>query len=86
MPPLVGVAVKVTEAPTHIVPDGTTAMLTDGTTDVVTTIVMEFEVAVAGEAQEALEVMITVTISPLFKVAEVKVDELVPALTPFTCH
>ena len=52
----------------------------------VTVMEIVFEVAVVGTAQGALEVKITVTTSPLFKVAEVKVFELVPAFTPFTCH
>ena len=70
----------------QIVPDGTEAMLTDGTTTAVTTIVIAFEVAVRGEAHAAFEVMITVTISPLFKVVDVNVEEFVPTFTPFTCH
>ena len=52
----------------------------------VTVMVMVFEVAVVGTAQGALEVKITVITSPLFSVLEVKVGELVPAFTPFTCH
>ena len=52
----------------------------------VTVMVMVFEVAVLGTAQGALEVKITVITSPLFNVLEVKVFELVPAFTPFTCH
>jgi hypothetical protein len=82
----VGVAVNVTDVPAQIVPEGTAAMLTEGTTVDVTTMVMVFEVAVVGTAQGALEVRITVTTSPLFRVVEVKVFELVPAFTPFTCH
>jgi hypothetical protein len=82
----VGVAVNVTEVPAQIVPGGTAAMLTDGTTDAVTTMVIVFEVAVVGMAQGELEVRITVMTSPLFNVDEVKVFELVPAFTPFTCH
>ena len=45
-----------------------------------------FEVALAGEAQLAFEVITTVTTSPLAKVVEVNVGELVPALAPFTFH
>ncbi len=81
---MVGVATKVTEAPEHIdVEDGFTD--TDGVT-VLAVIVMGVLVAVVGLAQGAVEVMITVTLSPLFKLFVVKVDEFVPALTPFTCH
>ena len=43
-------------------------------------------VAVVGTAQVALEVNIQVTTAPFVKVVLVKVAELVPALTPFTCH
>ena len=81
-----GVAVNVTEVPAQIVPAGTAAIVTDGTTEAVTTIVMLFDEAVVGEAQGSLDVRITVITSPLFKVAEVNVFELVPAFTPFTCH
>jgi uncharacterized membrane protein YqgA involved in biofilm formation len=82
----VGVAVKVTEVPMQIVPAGTAAMLTDGITVAVTTMVILFEVAVVGEAQGELDVMITVITSPLLNVVEVKVGELVPAFIPFICH
>jgi len=85
LPPLVGVAVKVTLVPAQIIPEGLAAMLTEGVKLVVTLIVIAFDVAVAGEAQVALEVMITVTTSLLFSVVEVKVAP-VPALVPFTCH
>lgn len=81
-----GVAVKVTEVPMQIVPAGTAAMLTDGITVAVTTMVILFEVAVVGEAQGELDVMITVITSPLLNVVEVKVGELVPAFIPFICH
>ena len=70
----------------QIVPDGTEAMLTDGTTTAVTTMVIAFDVAVVGKAHDALEVIITVITSPLFKVVDVNVEEFVPAFTPFTCH
>ena len=85
MPPLVGVAVNVTDVPEQIVvelPD----MDTDGVTVELTVMLIELEVAVAGEAQLKLEVMITVTTSPLAKVVVVKTSEFVPALVPFTCH
>ena len=47
MPPLVGVAVKVTEVPEQIVPDGLAAIATLGVTVVVTVSVMLLLVAVA---------------------------------------
>jgi len=47
---------------------------------------MTFEVAVGALMQLAFEVIVTVTWSPLERVLVVKVDELVPAFVPFTCH
>ena len=44
------------------------------------------EVAVAGEAQGALEVITTDTWSASARVVEVKVAALVPALMPLTFH
>ena len=44
------------------------------------------EVAVGVVMQLAFDVMVTVTWSPLVRALVVKVDELVPALVPFTCH
>jgi len=60
-------------------------MVTEGVTVGVTDIVMVLELAVVGETHGAFEVRITVTLSPLLKVVEVKVAP-VPALLPFTCH
>ena len=61
MPPLVGVAVKVTLVPAHIVVEGDAAMVTDGVTDGVTVIVMVLDVAGEPVAQPKLEVIITLT-------------------------
>ena len=62
MPPLVGVAVNVTELPVHI--EVLLAVIaTDGTT-VFVVIVIALHVTVNGLAQGALLVMITVTTSP----------------------
>ena len=69
MPPLVGVAVKVTEVPAQIVLPGLTEILTEGVTFAFTVIVMPAEVAVAGEGQVAFEVITHVTISPFAKAA-----------------
>jgi hypothetical protein len=82
---LVGVAVKVTEAPTQIAVELAT-IFTDGVTDGVTVIVIELDVVGEPVAQLKLDVMITVTTSPLDKVLIVYVGEFVPAFTPFTCH
>ena len=56
MPPLTGVAVNVTFVPADIEPPGLAEMLTLATTVGFTDIVIVPDVAVAGEAQEKLEV------------------------------
>ena len=83
---MVGVAVKVTFVPVHIVLPGEAAMLTDGATVPVTAMVIEFDVAVIGLAHASDDVITTVTTSPLASVELWKVLLLVPALTPFTFH
>jgi hypothetical protein len=85
VPPLVGVAVKVTDVPGQIVVDDA-AIETDGTRTGFTTIDIPVLVAVVGFTQTALDVRITVTMSALFKVVELNVGLLVPTLEPFTCH
>ena len=62
MPPLVGVAVNVTEVPVQM-DVLLAAIATDGTTEFVE-IVIALLVAVSGLAHGALLVMITVTTSP----------------------
>ena len=85
MPPLVGVAVNVTDAPTQIVvADAIT--LADAGTDAVNVIVIALDIAVIGEEQAAFEVMITVTTSPFANVLVVYIAEFVPTFPPFTCH
>jgi len=80
----VGVALKVTDAPTQIdVEDA--VMETDGVTKPVV-IIIGVLVAVKGLAQAAVDVIITVTWSPLFKLFVTNVEELVPVFPPFTCH
>jgi hypothetical protein len=86
VPPLVGVAVKVTEAPAHIVEPEPLAILTEGVTEVFTVMAILLEVAVVGLAQAALDVSTQVTASELARVVEVKVAALVPTLVPFTFH
>ena len=56
LPPLVGLAVKVTVWPLHTVEPALDAIVSEGTPFEVIVIVMPLEVAVAGEAQEAFEV------------------------------
>ena len=60
-------------------------MDTEGVTEFVV-IPIALDVAVDVVVQLALDVMITVTWSPFASELLVKVDALVPALTPFTCH
>ena len=68
MPPLVGVAVKVTFVPEQIVLPGDAAMLTDGITVEVTVIVMALEVTGFGLAQVSDDVITQVTTSPFASV------------------
>ena len=85
MPPLTGVAVKVTEPPEHIEVE-LAAIVTDGVTDVAA-MGMALLVAAAGVTQGSLEVMITVTISPSASVVEVKVAPVAPVtFIPLICH
>ena len=85
LPPFVGVAVKVTLLPEQIVVEDATTF-TVGVTKVLTVINMLLLVADVVEAHDALLVIITLTLSPLFNALVVKVLLFVPALTPFTCH
>jgi len=82
---LIGLAVNVTEVPGQIL-FADPEMVTDGTTTSFTVIVMMLLVTLAGEGHVALDVMMTVTLSVLTKVALVNVALFVPAFTPFTCH
>ena len=81
-----GVAVNVTLVPAQIAPAGFAAIVTEGTTAGFTIITIAVEIPVVGETQVELEVIITVTASPLFKVVVVNVAPPAPAFTPFTCH
>jgi len=56
--------VNVTLVPEQIVLPGSAAILTDGVTVPATTIVILFEVAVAGFAQPSDDVITTLTTSP----------------------
>ena len=67
---MVGVAVKVTEVFGQIVVVGV-VMLTDGVTLLPMVIVIEFEVAVVGDAHPELEVITHVTTCPLVSVVVV---------------
>lgn len=82
---MVGVAVKVTELPEQIA-DPVDVILTDAGTIGETVTVIKLDVAGEPVAQIALDVIITLTTSPLFKREEVNVMELLPTINPFTCH
>jgi len=85
VPPLTGVAVKVTDPPAQI-EVVLAAIVTEGITAVVV-IVMVLLLADAGLAQGALEFIMTVTASLLLSVVEVNVALVAPGtLTPLTCH
>jgi hypothetical protein len=86
VPPLAGVAVKVTLAPVQILVEGEAAMLTLAATLGFTVIVNVLDVAGEPVAQAAFEVITQVTASVLASVTEVKVALFVPAFTPFTFH
>ena len=68
MPPLVGVAVKVTFVPEQIVLPGAAAMLTDGVTTGFTVIVMALEVTGFGLAHTIDDIITQVTTSPFTNV------------------
>ena len=87
VPPLTGVAVKVTEVPVQIAPAGTAAMLTLTGKSGLTVMVMLLEVAGLPVAHGvAFDVSTQVTISLVASVVEVKVGLLVPVLLPLTFH
>lgn len=81
-----GVAVNVTLVPAQIVVPGLAAIETEGVTAAFTTIVNVLEVAVAGEAQFALEVITQLTVFPFARAAFVYVALFVPTLAPFSFH
>ena len=78
-------AVNVTDPPVQI--DVVLETIdTDGITNVAVTVI-GLLVAVTGLAQGSLLLIVTVTISPLFKVVVVKVNAVCPVtFTPFTFH
>ena len=84
MPPLVGVGVKVTFVPVHIVV-AEAATATEGVSGLVTVIVTGDDETVAGTAQNSVDVISQVTTSPSLKVV-LEYDEPVPALLPLTNH
>ena len=85
MPPLIGVAVYVTELPGQIVV-ALAPILTKGVISAFTVIVIWLLVTEADDGHVTLEVMITVTLSVFTSDELVNVGLFVPAFTPFTCH
>ena len=87
MPPLVGVAVNVTDAPEALglVPE-VKAMETAGVTAVLKLMVMLLLVAVAVDAHARFDVITQLTTWPAVNVAVEYVALLVPTLAPFTFH
>ena len=82
---MVGVAVNVTDPPVQI-EVVLAAIDTDGVTEVVVMLI-ELLVAVAVLAQGSLLVITTVTVFPLARDEEVKVDAVCPAtFTPLIIH
>ena len=81
-----GVAVNVTLVPAQIVLPGLAAMLTEGATTAVTVMAIAFDVAFAGVAHAADEVMTTVTTSPFANVEFWYWLLFVPTLLPFNFH
>jgi len=85
-PPLIAVAVKVTEVPGHIVVE-VAVMLTEATGMVPTVIVIWLEVAGEPVTQPALEVITQVILSLLARVVLLKVELVSPGITtPFFFH
>jgi hypothetical protein len=87
VPPFAGVAVKVTDVPAHMAPEGEAAMVTPGVTVAVTVIVTGALVAVGVVVHVALLVMITLTWSLFTSVVVVNVAAVCPGtVIPLTCH
>ena len=68
---MVGVAVKVTDVPAQMAPEGTAAIVTLAGRFGFTTILIGFDVAGLPVAQVAFEVITTVIISPFTSVVDV---------------
>ena len=80
------VASNVTDVPLQITFPGVAVIVMVGVTEGFTVIEIEFEPAVGVDKQPALDVIVQATTSPVESVLDVKEDELLPALEPFTVH
>ena len=76
---------KLTKLPGQIEVAGVVT-ITDGVTVGETVIAIGGDIAVFGNIQMALEVMLTETISPFDKVLVEKLGEFIPALIPLIFH
>ncbi len=85
VPPFVGVALNVTEAPVQIVVAEEVEIVTEGVTAEFTVMAMPLETTGVVLAQAAFEVISTVT-EPLVKVVLVNVGEFVPTTVLPTFH
>ena len=84
MPPFTGVGVNVTEVPEQIFVALAEILALGGTVGL-TVIEMLFEVAVVGDAQLAVEVIMQLTTSPFAREDVLKVPP-VPAFDPLRTH
>jgi hypothetical protein len=83
---LTGVAVKVTEVPAQIAPEGEAVILTLTGRTGFTDIVMELDVAGFPDTQVKEDVITTVTTSLSASVEVVKLGLFVPRFAPLTFH
>jgi hypothetical protein len=86
VPPFVGVAVKVTDVPAHIAPEGTAAILTLTGRIGLTVIVIPLEVTGLPDVHPSEDVITTVTTLPLARPEVVYVESPPPTLFPFNFH
>jgi hypothetical protein len=86
VPPLTGVAVKVTVEPVQTAPEGDAAIVTLAGIAGMILIPMPLLVAESGLAQLALEVRTQFTTSPSVNELLMNVELLVPAKAPLTSH
>jgi hypothetical protein len=83
---LAGAAVKVTELPAQIAPEGEADIVTLAGSTEFTVIVIGLEVAGFPDTQVKEDVIITVTTSLFARLVLVKAGLFVPTFEPFICH
>ena len=82
-PPFTGTAVKVTDVPAHIGPNGTDVIVTDAEVLGVTDTTIGFDITDVPAAQPELGVSIQVIVSLLINEALVNTAAFVPTVFPF---